>query len=48
MLATLDGFDATKGGIRFTVHRPLPGEAFDALVTGRRAEIDAALDRGRG
>jgi len=48
VLATLDGFDATKGGIRFTAGRPLPVEAFDALVTGRRAEIDAALDRGRG
>jgi len=48
VLATLDGFDATKGGIRFTADRPLPPEAFDALVTGRRAEIDAALDRTRG
>lgn len=47
VLATLDGFDATKGGIRFTADRPLPAEAFDALVAGRRAEIDAALDRGR-
>lgn len=47
VLATLDGFDATKGGIRFTVDRPLPDEAFDALVEGRRAEIDAALDRTR-
>jgi len=48
VLATLDGFDATKGGIRFTADRPLPGDAFDALVIGRRAEIDAALGRGRG
>lgn len=47
VLATLDGFDATKGGIRFTVDRPLPDAAFDALVAGRRAEIDAALDRPR-
>jgi uncharacterized protein YdhG (YjbR/CyaY superfamily) len=47
VLATLDGFDATKGGIRFTVDRPLPPEAFDALVRERRAEIDAALDRKR-
>lgn len=45
VLATLDGFDATKGGIRFTVDRPLPPAAFDALVRERRAEIDAALDR---
>ena len=48
VLATLDGFDATKGGIRFTVGRPLPDEAVDALVQGRRAEIDAALGRPRG
>lgn len=48
VLATLDGFDATRGGIRFTAGRPLPAEAFDALVAGRRAEIDAALDHGRG
>jgi uncharacterized protein YdhG (YjbR/CyaY superfamily) len=47
VLATLDGFDATKGGIRFTVERPLPPEAFDALVRERRAEIDAALERPR-
>ncbi|WP_448061149.1 iron chaperone [Cellulomonas hominis] len=38
------GFDATKGGIRFTLDRPVPDEAFDALVRERRAEIDAALD----
>lgn len=47
VLATLDGYDATKGGIRFTVDRPLPDEAFDALVMQRRAEIDAALDTKR-
>ena len=47
VLATLDGFDATKGGIRFTVERPLPDAALDALVQGRRAEIDAALARPR-
>ncbi len=39
-----DGSDATKGGIRFTVDRPVPDAAFDALVRERRAEIDAALD----
>jgi uncharacterized protein YdhG (YjbR/CyaY superfamily) len=48
VLATLAGFDATKGGIRFTVDRPLPPGAFDALVRERRAEIDAALDRRTG
>lgn len=47
VLATLEGYDATKGGIRFTADHPLPPEAFDALVRERRAEIDAALDRGR-
>jgi uncharacterized protein YdhG (YjbR/CyaY superfamily) len=45
VLATIDGFDSTKGGIRFTVERPLPDAAFDALVTGRRDEIDTALAR---
>jgi uncharacterized protein YdhG (YjbR/CyaY superfamily) len=47
VLATLDGFDATKGGIRFIGDRPLPDEAFDALVRERQAEIDAALQRSR-
>lgn len=47
VLATLDGYDATKGGIRFTDDQPLPEAALDALVRERRAEIDAALDRPR-
>ena len=47
VLSALEGFDATKGGIRFTVDRPLPDVALDALVRGRRAEIDAALSRPR-
>lgn len=47
VLATLDGFDATKGGIRFTDDRPVPDAAFDALVRERQAEIDAALQRSR-
>jgi uncharacterized protein YdhG (YjbR/CyaY superfamily) len=34
----------TKGGMGFTEAAPLPDAAFDALVTGRRDEIDAALD----
>lgn len=42
VLAGRDGLDATKGGIRFTDRRPLPDEVYDALVQGRRAEIDAA------
>jgi uncharacterized protein YdhG (YjbR/CyaY superfamily) len=40
-LAVADGLESTKGGIRFTDERPLPDAAFDALVTGRRDEIDA-------
>lgn len=40
------GLDATKGGIRFTESAPLPDEACDELVLGRRDEIDAALSRG--
>jgi uncharacterized protein YdhG (YjbR/CyaY superfamily) len=32
-----EGLDATKGGIRFTAARPLPGDVFDALVLARRA-----------
>lgn len=43
VLTGIEGFDSTKGGIRFTNARPLPDEAFDALVTGRREEIDTAL-----
>lgn len=39
--------EATKGGIRFTEAAPLPDAALDALVTARRSEIDAALDRRR-
>ena len=43
MLPRLEGFSATKGGIRFTDEQPLPDEAFTAMVTARRDEIDAAL-----
>lgn len=43
VLADHPGLDATKGGIRFTDERPLPDDAYDALVTGRRDEIDEAL-----
>lgn len=38
-----EGLDFTKDGIRFSGERPLPDEVFDALVLGRRDEIDAAL-----
>jgi uncharacterized protein YdhG (YjbR/CyaY superfamily) len=43
--ARFAGLDATKGGIRFTDRAPLPDEVYDALVEGRRQEIDAALER---
>jgi uncharacterized protein YdhG (YjbR/CyaY superfamily) len=44
-LAIVDGFEATKGAIRFTDQQPLPDAAYDALVIGRRDEIDMALAR---
>jgi hypothetical protein len=48
VIAEFDGFESTKGGIKFTDERHLPNGAFDALVVGRRDEIDAALSqRGR-
>jgi|SoiMethySBSTD1v2_1073268.scaffolds.fasta_scaffold01727_10 uncharacterized protein YdhG (YjbR/CyaY superfamily) len=48
VIAEFDGFESTKGGIKFTDERYLPNGAFDALVVGRRDEIDAALSqRGR-
>ncbi|HEU4849142.1 MAG TPA: DUF1801 domain-containing protein [Terrimesophilobacter sp.] len=43
VLEGLEGFDSTKGGIRFTEESPLPDSLFDAIVSGRRAEIDASL-----
>ncbi len=46
VMAGLDGFDGTKGGIRFTEAQPLPRDAYDALVTERRDEIDRALAKG--
>jgi uncharacterized protein YdhG (YjbR/CyaY superfamily) len=42
-VADLDGFDTTKGGIRFTDAKPIPDRVFDRLVRHRRDEIDAAL-----
>lgn len=48
VMTDLDGFGATKGGIRFTLDQPLPDSAVDALITGRRAEIDTALERRLG
>jgi uncharacterized protein YdhG (YjbR/CyaY superfamily) len=43
VMPQVEGFSATKGGIRFTDAQPLPDDAFTALVLGRREEIDAAL-----
>ncbi len=45
VLEVHDGLDATKGGIRFTEDQPLPDAVYEALVTARRDEIDAALAR---
>lgn len=47
VIAHLDGFESTKGGIRFTDKHRLPDKAFDALVALRRDEIDVALARSR-
>ena len=47
VIAEYSGFESTKGGIRFTDQRPLPIEAFDALVARRRDEIDVALAKPR-
>lgn len=47
VIAELDGFDSTKGGIKFTDERLLPDAAFDALVARRRDEIDAAITKPR-
>jgi hypothetical protein len=47
VIAELDGFQSTKGGIKFTDKRQLPNKAFDALVAGRRDEIEAALTKPR-
>jgi uncharacterized protein YdhG (YjbR/CyaY superfamily) len=45
VIPSLEGFESTKGGIRFSEAQLLPDEAFDALVTARSDEIDSALDR---
>ena len=45
VIAEIDGFASTKGGIKFTDKRHLPYEAFDALVARRRDEIDTALTK---
>lgn len=48
VLPSLEGFAATKGGIKFTAAKPLPVAAFDATVKQRQAEIDAALGTSGG
>ena len=41
----LEGFDMSKGTIRFTTASPIPDGVLKRIVTLRRDEIDAALDR---
>jgi uncharacterized protein YdhG (YjbR/CyaY superfamily) len=48
VLPELDGFATTKGGVKFTAEKPLPVAAFDRMVKGRQAEIDAALGASGG
>jgi hypothetical protein len=48
VIVGLDGFESTKGGIRFTDGRRLPDNAYEALVSLRRDEIDAALTKPAG
>lgn len=48
VLPDLDGFDSTKGGVKFTAEKPLPVAAFDRMVKQRQAEIDAALGTSGG
>ncbi|WP_353827822.1 iron chaperone [Agromyces sp. SYSU T0242] len=44
----LDGFERSKGAIRLSAERPLPGETVRRIVVLRRDEIDAASGRRRG
>ncbi|GAA2038000.1 iron chaperone [Agromyces tropicus] len=43
----LDGFDRSKGTIRFTAEHPLPADVVRRLVSLRRDEIDASTGRRR-
>ncbi|WP_438854664.1 iron chaperone [Agromyces sp. M3QZ16-3] len=43
----LEGFERSKGTVRFTPEHPLPEEAVRRLVSLRRDEIDAASGRRR-
>ena len=42
----LEGFESTKGGIRFKDEQPIPDDVFDRIILDRRGEIDAALSSG--
>jgi len=43
--ADLDGFDTSKGTIRFTPEEPLPAELVEKLVRARMAESDERWGR---
>lgn len=43
--ALLDGFDSSKGTVRFRAGRPLPDDAVRELVRARAAEIEAGPRR---
>lgn len=45
VIPQLPGFDATKGGIKFTVQRPITDQAYDLLVALRRDEIELGRTR---
>jgi uncharacterized protein YdhG (YjbR/CyaY superfamily) len=45
----LDGFDWSKGTLRFTAAHPVPDDVLRAIFTARRAEIErTAAPRGKG
>jgi uncharacterized protein YdhG (YjbR/CyaY superfamily) len=41
----LDGFESTKGGIRFTDQKPIPADVVERMVLARTSQIDQALTR---
>ena len=41
----LEGYDTSKGAIRFQPERPIPDDVIAAIVRERMAEIDAATKR---
>jgi uncharacterized protein YdhG (YjbR/CyaY superfamily) len=44
----LEGFDTSKGTIRFTPDKPLPTALVKKLVKARMKKIEANLDAGKG